>query len=85
MTQQWSTKLHVSVATVMHAEIDELWEAVFFVCPCRGCIWKIDELVDSQVELDLGCRQSETARSRQSVVVEAREGQDSSLLQAVAQ
>jgi hypothetical protein len=29
------------MATVMHATIEELWEAVFFVRPCRGYIWRI--------------------------------------------
>jgi hypothetical protein len=31
VAQQWNTKCHVSVATFMHATIEELWEAVFSV------------------------------------------------------
>jgi hypothetical protein len=29
------------MATVMQEAIEELWEAVFSVSPCRGYIWKI--------------------------------------------
>jgi hypothetical protein len=32
----------VSVATIIHATVEELWEAVFSVGPCRGYIWKIE-------------------------------------------
>jgi hypothetical protein len=34
-------KGHVRVETVMHVTMEELWEAVFSVDPCRGYIWRI--------------------------------------------
>jgi hypothetical protein len=44
-------KRHVSAATVMHAAIEELWEAVFPAGPCRGYVRKIEtQLSQSGVE-----------------------------------
>jgi hypothetical protein len=34
-------KGRVSVETVMHETMEELWEMVFSVAPRRGCIWRI--------------------------------------------
>jgi hypothetical protein len=42
VTRLRRTKRHVSVATVMHAAIEELWEAVFSVDPYRGYIWRTE-------------------------------------------
>jgi hypothetical protein len=38
----WHSKFHVSVATIMHATIEELWEAVFSVSLCGDYIWRIE-------------------------------------------
>jgi hypothetical protein len=35
-------KCNISVATGIHATVEDLWEAVFSVGPCRGYIWRIE-------------------------------------------
>jgi hypothetical protein len=54
--QHWNMKRNISAATVIHATIEELWETVFSMDPCRGYI------DGSLLEFELGGRESETAR-----------------------
>jgi hypothetical protein len=67
-------KCHVSVAIVMYTMIEELWEVVFSVGPCRGYMWKIGtaKSVKSQVEVKLGGMQSETVPSMETSCTLAR-------------
>jgi hypothetical protein len=58
VTQQFNTKRHVNVATVVHATIEELWEAV----SSERSMQRL-HLQESRLEVALGGRHYETAET----------------------
>jgi hypothetical protein len=46
----YAVRAMIPTAAGMHATIEELWEEVFSVCPCRGCIWRIGTQLSFWVE-----------------------------------
>jgi hypothetical protein len=67
--QQWNTKHPISIAVVMQATIEELWEAVFSEGPCRGYIWIIESQLSQSRITSLQLAVGRQTRQRLSLMV----------------